>query len=270
MANGRKPRMETRSSLKFLGTCRETTRRVSARPKITSLKTSRRDIAVPRRRNPLSVRCSVCERDIAKTPRLPDGNFSRPRLFRWTAFQIQNGGNKFTQGHAHVTPQALFQARVILRAAEDVRHQLTEDGAAAKELDHASGDGSSEKRSAIKAANDAGGKFKFRGEGRADPIGINFGFALCERFAQQFAGAHCVEQPFASQWIDPRGGIADECPIFADNGTLRKGALLRGRQDVRIKLRAIERDFLFLNELLKVFAQFAAGVGSHVAANPHG
>src|SRR5215475_151232 len=64
IANGTNPRTETRNSPKFFGTCRETTSSVSANPKITSLKTSRREIPVPRKRNPFSFRVSASGKGI--------------------------------------------------------------------------------------------------------------------------------------------------------------------------------------------------------------
>src|SRR5882757_4186113 len=131
MANGTKPRTETRNSPKFFGTCSETTSSVRARPKITSLNTSRREITVPRRRNPFSMRSSWCERGIVASQfllDLTDCYVSRPRLSGGAGFQIQDRRDELAQRHSHMAPQAFLQAGVVLRAAENISHQLAEDG----------------------------------------------------------------------------------------------------------------------------------------------
>jgi len=70
--------------------------------------------------------------------------------------------------------------------------------------------------------------------------------------------------------VNPRGCVANERPILADNGALRKRAFLRRRQNVRIELAAFGWDVLFLNECLQMRAKLAAGVRSHAATDADG
>ena len=60
--------------------------------------------------------------------------------------------------------------------------------------------------------------------------------------AQQFAGLHGVEQAFAGQRIDPRGGVADQSPILAEDGAFGKRAFFRRRQNVAVEARALDGD----------------------------
>src|ERR1700746_3019251 len=103
---------------------------------------------------------------------------------------------------------ALLERGVILCAAENIGHDLAEDGAATHKLNHARGDCGAEESAAIEATHNAGGEFKFAGEGRADPIGVHLGIAFGDGFAEKFAGAHGVEKTFSGEWIDESGGVA--------------------------------------------------------------
>src|SRR5260370_5917464 len=111
---------------------------------------------------------------------------------------------------------ALLQRSVVLRATENVGHDLAESGAAAKELHHARGHGGAEESAAIEAAHDAGGEFEFAGESCADPVGVHLGIAFGDGLAEKFAGAHCVKEAFPGERIDECGGVASYRPVFSD------------------------------------------------------
>ena len=83
-----------------------------------------------------------------------------------------------------MSDDSLLERGVVLSAAENVGHDLAENCAAAEELHHASGDRGTEKRSAIKAANDARSEFKFAGKRSADPIGVHLRMAFGDGFAE--------------------------------------------------------------------------------------
>src|SRR5882672_4488292 len=110
------------------------------------------------------------------------------------SIEIEHAGDEFAQRDAEVAPQAPFQAGIILGAAEEVAHQLAEDRAAAQELHHARRDRASEKRPAVKPANDARRKFELRGKGSLYPGGIFFRAARGQRTPEQFAGAYRVKE----------------------------------------------------------------------------
>src|SRR5690349_22864046 len=80
------------------------------------------------------------------------------------AIQVQHAGDEIADGDAQVAPEPLLQAGIILRATEEVGHQLAENGVAANELHHARGHSPAEERAQIEAAHDARGKFKLAGE----------------------------------------------------------------------------------------------------------
>src|SRR5882672_12315343 len=101
---------------------------------------------------------------------------------------------------------ALLKRGVVLSAAENISHDLAENCAAAKELHHAGGDGSAQESAAVEAANDARGEFKFAGERGANPVGVHLRMAFGDGFAEEFAGAHGVEQAFSGEGVDERGG----------------------------------------------------------------
>src|SRR6266566_5291824 len=128
-----------------------------------------------------------------------------------------------------MAPKSQLQAGVILRAAEEIPHQLPEYWAAAHELNHTSGEGA----------------------------------------AQQFARADGIEKAFAREGIDPRGCISDQRPVLSDNVSFGKRALLRRRQDVTVKLGALRLYAVLLHEGLQMAAQLHAGMRRHTAANAH-
>src|SRR6266568_1585761 len=73
--------------------------------------------------------------------------------------QVQHAGDEIADGDSQVAPEAALQAGIILRATEEVAHQLTENRAAADELHHAGSHRTSQERSAVEAAHNARGKF---------------------------------------------------------------------------------------------------------------
>src|SRR5713101_4133376 len=68
---------------------------------------------------------------------------------RWGSIEIQDAGDEFADGDPQVAPKPPLQAGVILRAAEEIAHQLPEDRAAPQELHHARGHRAAQERSAI-------------------------------------------------------------------------------------------------------------------------
>src|SRR6266568_2286176 len=141
--------------------------------------------------------------------------------------QIQDAGDEFADGDAEVAPESALQARVILRAAEKVAHQLPEYRAAPYELNHARSDRTAQEGATIETPHDTRGKFEFGRKSGLDPRGILLRAALGERAPQQFAGANRIEQPFAGKWIDPRGRISDESPVLSYDVPFRKRSFLR-------------------------------------------
>src|SRR5215468_10642894 len=90
IANGTNPRTETRNSPKFFGTCRGTTRSVSASPRITSLKISTREIGVP-------LRFGYEHCCFQKVWSSPYCNIGRAWFCSCAVFQVQNRGHKIAQ-----------------------------------------------------------------------------------------------------------------------------------------------------------------------------
>src|SRR5207247_3683907 len=74
--------------------------------------------------------------------------------------EIQDAGDKIAHGDSQLAPQAPLEAAVVLHATEKITHQLTKDGAAAEELDHARGHSASEKLAAIESADNPRGKLE--------------------------------------------------------------------------------------------------------------
>src|SRR5256884_7508576 len=183
------------------------------------------------------------------------------------AVEVQHASDEIADGDAQVAPEAALQAGIVLSAAEEVAHQLPENRAASDELHHARGYGGSEKRAAIETADDARGKFQLGRECGLDPGRIFLRAALRQRTAKKLAGADCVEQPFASERIDPGGGVADQRPVLADNVALRKRALLRRGQDVAVELCAFRWKVLLLDKRLQMPAKLRAGMRGHAAAD---
>src|SRR5215469_1745861 len=166
-----------------------------------------------------------------------------------------------------MTYDALLERSVILRAAENVGHELAENGAAAHELHHASGDGGAEEGAAIKAAHDARGKFELTRESGADPVGVPLRVSFGDGFAEQFARAHRVEEAFAGERIDEGGSVADQRPVLADYGALGKGRNLGRGQNMAIETGGFDRELLPGNERLQVLAELALVVRRHAAAD---
>src|SRR5262244_3532878 len=116
IANGTNPRTETRNSPKFFGTCKGTTSSVSASPKITSLKISTREIAVPRMRKPVSVCRSESGRDIVASKGLWSssyGNVASARFRSRAVFEVQNRAYKIAEGHSDVAADAFLERRIV-------------------------------------------------------------------------------------------------------------------------------------------------------------
>src|SRR5215472_16486232 len=161
-----------RRSLKLLGMASETTRRTRAMPKTTSLNTSRRVMESPRRRK-LSLgdeRDSIFQIATIKTrsKELRDGHGARTWLGD-RSVHVQDRSDEVAQGHSEMAYNALLEGSVVLRPAEEIGHELAEDGAATHELNHTCGDGGTEEGAAIKAADDACGEFEFAGKSGANP-----------------------------------------------------------------------------------------------------
>src|SRR6266567_8726928 len=130
--------------------------------------------------------------------------------------QIQDAGDEFADGDAEVAPEPALQAGIILRAAEEVAHQLPEHRAAPYELNHARGDRTPQKGAAIETPHDARRELEFGGESGLDPRGVLLRAALGERAPQQFA----------VKWIDPRSRISHQRPVLAHDVSFRKRSFL--------------------------------------------
>src|SRR5260221_13456829 len=92
---------------------------------------------------------------------LTGGNALRPRLGHRGIFHVQYRSHEVAERHAKMAGHALLQRGVVLRAAENIGHDLPENSAAAEKLNHPRGDGGAQKRSAIEAPNDARREFQF-------------------------------------------------------------------------------------------------------------
>src|SRR5260370_1266406 len=107
-----------------------------------------------------------------------------------------------------MAPKSPLQAGVILRAAEEIPHQLPEYWAAAHELNHASGDRAAQEGSTIETPHNARREFQFGAKGCLHPCGVFLRAAFREGAAQQFARANRIEKAFARQGIDPGSVIS--------------------------------------------------------------
>src|SRR5215470_11272672 len=166
-----------------------------------------------------------------------------------------------------MTDHALLEGGVVLGAAENVGHELPENGTATHELNHARGYGGAKKAAAVKPPYDPRCKLELAGESGSYPIGVHLGIALGDGSAQQFAGAHGVEQPFSGQRIDESGRVTYHGPVLADHRALRKRRHLRRGQDVAVKAGARHVEFLLADENLQMLAQLGLVMRSHAAAN---
>src|SRR6266481_9074261 len=167
-----------------------------------------------------------------------------------------------------MAPESPLQAGVILRAAEQIAHQLPEHRAAAQELNHARRDRTAQERSAIKTPHDARREFQFSAKSSLYPRRVLLRATFGERAAQQFAGANGIEKAFAGEWIDPRRRISNKRPVLSDDVSFGKRALLRRGQDVAIKLCALRLYTVLVHKGLQMAAQLRAGMRRHAPANP--
>src|SRR6266436_8814744 len=99
------------------------------------------------------------------------------------SIQIQDAGDKFADGDPQVAPESALQAGVILRAAEQIAHQLPEHRAAAQELNHARRDRTAQERSAIKTPHDARREFQFSAKSSLYPRRVLLRATFGERAA---------------------------------------------------------------------------------------
>src|SRR5216683_1693113 len=100
------------------------------------------------------------------------------------AIEVQDAGDELADGDPQVAPESPLQAGVILRAAEQIAHQLPEHRAAAQELNHARRDRTAEERSTIETPHDACRKLQFGAESSLYPRWVLLGAAFSERPAQ--------------------------------------------------------------------------------------
>src|ERR1051326_30303 len=101
---------------------------------------------------------------------------------------------------------ALLERSVVLRAAKNIGHDLAENRAAAKKLDHAGGDGGAEKRAAIETADDFRGELQFAGKRSTHPIRIHLRIAFSDGLAEKFPRAHRVEETFSGERGEAQSG----------------------------------------------------------------
>src|SRR5260370_7838467 len=106
-----------------------------------------------------------------------------------------------------MAPKSPLQAGVILRAAEEIPHQLPEYRAAAHELNHASGDRAAQEGSTIETPHNARREFQFRTKGCLHPSRVLLRAAFRHRAAQQLPAPHRVENACACDGIAPSTGI---------------------------------------------------------------
>ena len=178
--------------------------------------------------------------------------------------------NEFSECDAELFPQALAEAAVILRAAEEVAEEFAKSGAAACKLDHARGNRSTKKSAAKNAANQARGDFQIADEFGAEARGIIFGLRGDERLREQVAGTQGVEKALTGNGVNAGGGVSSERPIGASDFAMAQSPEFWGRQNVAVKLRAGDRDFFFANESVEQIAQALRGVLRHFCADADG
>src|SRR5258708_1724385 len=187
------------------------------------------------------------------------GSAARNVRGRWP-LDIEDAANEFAQRDAEMAPQSPLQAGVVLRAAEEVAHQLPENRAASQKLHHPRGDSCAQEGAAIKAPHDARRKLELRRKCRSHARRIFFRAAFRQRAAKQLARTHGIEQAFAGQRIDPCRRVPDHGPVFPEHMAFRKRALPRRGQHVTVEARAFGRNFLLLDERVQVRLQFRARV----------
>src|SRR5712664_1912610 len=171
----------------------------------------------------LAIRCRQCPYHyIAKTDRREQlSSVARGSRARHAgpcrAIEVQDAGDELADGDPQVAPESPLQAGVILRAAEQIAHQLPEHRAAPQELHHARRNRTTQDRSAIKTPHDARRELQFGAEGSFHPSRVLLRAALGERAAHQFAGANRIEKSLTGERIHPRSRISDERPFLSDS-----------------------------------------------------
>src|SRR5713101_566227 len=140
------------------------------------------------------------------------------------AIEAQDAGDEFADGDPQMAPESPLQAGVILRAAEQVAHQLPEHRAAPQELNHARRNRTTQERSAIKTPHDARRELQFGAESSLHPRRVLLRTAFGKRAAQQLAGANRIEKSLTGERIHPRSRISDERPVLSDDVTFGKRA----------------------------------------------
>src|SRR5216684_4991776 len=75
--------------------------------------------------------------------------------------EVQDAGDELADRDSQMAPKPALQTGVILRAAEEIAHQLPEYRAAAHELHHARGDRAAQKGAAIESPHDARRELQF-------------------------------------------------------------------------------------------------------------
>src|ERR1700682_5712337 len=91
---------------------------------------------------------------------IPRGSRAR-QAGRGGSIEAQDAGDELADGDSQMAPESPLQAGVILRAAEQIAHQLPEHRAAAQELNHARRDRTAQERSTIEAPHDACRELQF-------------------------------------------------------------------------------------------------------------
>src|SRR5260370_2576164 len=222
-----------------------------------------------------AIRCRGCSHVyIAKTNRKEQrssiARCARPRhAGPGGPIETQNAGDEFADGDSEVPPESPLQAGVILRAAEEIAHQLPEHRTAPHELHHPRGHRAPQKRSSIETPHDACRELQLRAESSLHPGRVLLRTAFGKRTAEQFARTNGIEKTLARERIDPRRRISHERPVLSNHGSFRKPALLRRWQHMAIKLCALRLDGVLIHECLQMPAQFRARMRRHTPANPH-
>src|SRR5947209_5395482 len=164
--------------------------------------------------------------------------------------QAQHTGDELADSDSQVAPKPSLQAGVILCAAEEVAHQLSEHWAAAHKLHHSRCYRAAQERSTIEATHDARRELQFGAESSLHPGRIFLRASCGERAPQQFAGPNGIEKSLASERIDPGRRVSYECPVFSDHTSFGKRALSRRRQHMAVKLCALRRYVVLLDKVL--------------------
>src|SRR5260370_41599089 len=152
-----------------------------------------------------AIRCRGCSHVyIAKTNRKEQrssiARCARPRhAGPGGPIETQNAGDEFADGDSEVPPESPLQAGVILRAAEEIAHQLTKHRAAPHELHHARGHRAPQKRSSIETPHDACRELQLRAESSLHPGRVLLRTAFGKRPPQHFAETNGLQTPSTRQ-----------------------------------------------------------------------